>query len=329
MRSRSLFFPLVLIATGVIWLLVNLGAVPPSDLWGLYNGLPYLLALLGVSLILRARWEVAGQVASALVVGCALLMVVFAAPLGLDTPPDWDCVWGSSPLEVCTWSFDRGGAVHGSGVIVSETRPLAEFDAVSLDFPATLVIRQGETQSVRLEGDDNFLPQLGTRVSNGVLHIEVRGISLAQRVNPSQPVRVNLTVKALREVSFSAAGSVEIESLRSDALLVSASGAGSMVLHNLDVQALHVDLSGVTTVAADGTASSLDLVSSGMGSFQGENLSTQSAHVDISGMGSVTLWVIRRLTVDISGMGSLNYYGSPAIQKNVSGVGGLHSLGDK
>jgi hypothetical protein len=326
MRTRSIFWPLVLIAVGVVWILAQAGGMPQANLWALLYVVPYALVLLGVGVILGARWWWARQVVSILVVGAALLAVIFAGPLRWNVPPDWGCTWGEVPFTGC---FGAGGAVRGSGAIVSQTRDLPAFDSISVDYPAAVTISQGAAQSVTVEADDNFLPQLTTRVVDGTLHIEVTGIAYGQRVTPSREVRISLTVKDLQQLDLSSAGSVKVEGLETGVLNVDVSGAGSLTLSRLSVQTLSVDLSGAGSVTAGGTAQSLRVDISGVGSFHGGELAAQNAQVDISGMGSAVVWVKSQLTADISGTGSVSYYGSPAIQKDVSGLGSVRKLGDK
>jgi len=326
MRHRSIFWPLILIAVGVIWILAEMGIVPSANLWALLYVLPYALVALGVGLILGSRWMWARQIVTALVVGGAVLAVVFAAPLRWTSPPNWGCVWNGSPFVSCT---GVGGAVRGSGVIVSETRDVPAFDGVTIDYPAVVTIRQGDTPSLTVEADDNLLPQLTTRVVDGTLQIEAAGVDFSRRVTPTREVRIALTVKDLTQIDLSSAGSVSVDGLQTAALRVSVSGAGSVTLSHLTLQTLTLELSGAGSVSADGTAQTIKLNISGLGSFTGGALKAQDATVNISGLGSATLWVTGQLTADISGTGSVSYYGSPAIRKDVSGLGSVRKLGDK
>jgi hypothetical protein len=329
MRPRSIFWPLVLIATGITWFLVDFGTLPSANLWALTYLLPYVLIALGVGLILRTRWAYAGMLVSALVVAGAMLAVVFAAPLGWNKAPSFGCAWlGDTPFEGCSFDLGLGGAVPGSGVVRSETRQLPDFTGVSVDYPAEVVIRQGEVQSVSVEAEDNLLPQLATRVTGGRLYIENRA-PRSSRVDPTRPVRITLTVKDLHQLDAPSAGSVSVTGLQTDSLHLSVSGAGHVVLSGLDVSTLTVDLSGAGNIDADGSAGSIDLGISGFGSFRGGELAAQGANMDISGAGSATLWLKNELTANISGVGSVNYYGSPTVSQNVSGVGGVNRLGDK
>src|SRR3990172_6235492 len=109
-EHRSLFFPLAIIATGVIWLLISMQIIPASNLWALTHLLPFVLMALGAGLILRSFWAPSGMVVSALVVIGAALAVVYAPQLG----------WANMPA----WSFDGdfGGGRSGSGVMETESR---------------------------------------------------------------------------------------------------------------------------------------------------------------------------------------------------------------
>ena len=329
MRSRSIFWPLVMVAAGVIFLGMNLGSLPSSNLWALYYVIPFVLIALGLGLIVSTRWAPARQIVSALVVGAALLAFVFAAPLGWNAPPKWGTFWGGFPLQGLSWALGGGGAIKGSGVDVSETRTVPDFSAGSVDFPAAVTIQQGGTQSVVVVAEDNLQPQLSARVSNGVLYIGEREIGWGQRVYPTKPVQINLVAKDLQRLSLSSAGTVEVEGLSTKALGISISGAGLMTLAKLNVQNLSLEMSGVGTATADGAAEGLSLDVSGAAGFHGDNLSVQSAQVNISGMGSSTLWVVKQLTANISGSGSVSYFGSPSVYKDISGLGSIHPLGDK
>ena len=68
MNQRSLFWPLTLIAAGVIWLMVSMNIIPAANLWALTYIWPYVLILLGLGLILRSYFPAAGWIVSALVV---------------------------------------------------------------------------------------------------------------------------------------------------------------------------------------------------------------------------------------------------------------------
>jgi hypothetical protein len=316
MKHRSYFWPLTLIAVGVIWLLISLGMIPASNLWVLIYIWPLALIGLGVGLILSSFWSYARLFVSLLVVGFALLAVIYAPQFGQMVGPRWGLV-----------SFN--GPQAGSGTVITETRSVQDFESISVSYPAEVVVRQGETVSVRVTGEDNVLAQLRIQVRHGVLYVEGNQPYWLNYVVPTRAVVVEVTVTDLRDLDFSSAGSVQIEDLQADALALSISGAGNLDLSAIDAERLDCKLSGAGSLQADGTVQTLDVQVSGLGSFEGADLLAQSADVQLSGVGSATVWVEDKLRADVSGVGSVNYYGSPQVSRQVSGVGSVSRIGSR
>jgi hypothetical protein len=319
-QKRSLFWPLFLIAAGVIWLLVKAGTIPSAHLWALAYVWPFLLIAAGVGLILKAYWRYAGVLMDVVVVGGVTLAIVYASQLGWARAPQ---MWAFSGDE-----FFVGPAERGSGNVVTETRKVSDFHAIEVNYPAQVFVKQGKTESLKIEAEDNVLPRLKTQVKGGVLEISYKRQD-GKHVNPSEPVTITIVVKELDDVEFTSAGELTIQDVESDDLDVSLSGAGNLELNEIQVKKLHVSLSGAGSMTASGTADRLDLNISGFGDFQGEDLHSQDALVNISGAGSATVWVDDDLSAQISGAGSVDYYGSASVSRQISGVGGVKHLGDK
>ncbi len=319
MRNRSLFWPFFLIATGVVWLLIELQRLPIANLWALMYIWPFLLMAAGISLILRARWPVTRFFVSGLTVLGMLLAVLFAPQFGWNRAPAWNFFHFAN----------FGGSVPGSGVVVSQTRALADFNSIQIDYPVELTVQQGDTDSLTITAENNLIPQLGTRVSDGTLTIENSQPDWTRRVNPTRPVILHLTVKDLQQVDFPSAGTLTVVKLQTDHLDLSISGAGSVNLSNLATHNLTVNLSGAGNITAAGTADTLNLDVSGFGSFHGADLASQTAGITISGAGNAIVWAKTSLNVTISGTGSVNYYGSPQVTREVSGLGNVTGLGNK
>jgi hypothetical protein len=315
MKDRSLFFPLAFIAAGVLWILIDMGKIPAENLWALAHFWPFLLIAAGLGLMLRSYWPPVRAIFDVLVVGAAVLAVVFAPQLGWTTP-QWNLGFNTS--------FQ--GSVPGSGKWVSENRPVSGFQTIDISYPAEILIKQGQAESLSIEADDNLLPQLRSHVSGGTLTIENGERDWAKRVNPSRTVKVIITVKDLREVDFSSAGTLRIENLETNGLSVSVSGAGDVRLENLKTQKLECHLSGVGSVTANGAADELLLQISGVGNFKGADLLSKGVDAHISGTGSATVHAEDKLNAEISGTGSIRYYGSPSITQNVSGLGSVNKI---
>jgi hypothetical protein len=317
-ENRSIFWPLTLIATGVLWLLISMGTIPSTNLWALTYIWPYALIALGVGLILRTLWKPLGMLVSALVVIGAVAAVFYAPQLGWANAPTWGN-WGNNN------SFS--GAVPGSGKIETETRKVTGFDGITIRYPAMIIIRQGAVESLSIEAEDNLLAQLTTEVRSGTLYIDNKEKSFAKRVDPSESITITITVKALNEIDFPSAGTLIVESLKGDSLNVSLSGAGDIILKDLKLKSLEAHLSGAGKFTASGSVTEANVTISGLGNFDGSDLTCQKADAEISGAGSITLRVEEQLNATISGAGSVNYYGLASVTKSISGAGSVKNIG--
>ena len=85
-KHRSFFFPLLLIAAGVVWLLISMNIIPAANLWALTHIWPYLLIVLGLGLILQSQAPASKPFVSALVVIGAVAAIIFAPQMGWADP---------------------------------------------------------------------------------------------------------------------------------------------------------------------------------------------------------------------------------------------------
>lgn len=306
----NLFFPMALIAFGALWLLVNFNVIPGENLWALTRIWPFFLIVWGLSLILRNNLPLTGVVTSAVLVGAAVLAVVFAPQLGWTAPERWHMMDG-----------DFSGRIAGSEQIETETRPISGVTGVSINYPADVTLIQGDEESIVIEADDNLLPQLRTEERDGVLVIESNVRGWSERVRPTQPVKITITLANIEVIDMSSAADVTMAELETAALNVDVSGAGNVTIGNLTAEEFMADLSGAGDMEISGSATNVGLSISGAGSFDGEGLQTQTATIAISGFGDASIRVSDELTVEISGAGSVDYYGSPVVHEDVSGLG--------
>lgn len=88
---RSLFWPIVLIGVGAIWLLVNLGYIAVANLVGIWKLWPLLLIAAGLDLLVGRRLPIVGALFGLATVG----LVIFILVAGVQLP-------GARPVGVVT-----------------------------------------------------------------------------------------------------------------------------------------------------------------------------------------------------------------------------------
>jgi len=103
------------------------------------------------------------------------------------------------------FNWSSGPSVKGSGNVVAETRPVSQFDRVSVSGAGHLAIVQGDQESLTIETDDNLLPLIKSEVAGGLLKLGPENVNL----NPTRTIRYQLRLKDLRELHLS--GALEAE----------------------------------------------------------------------------------------------------------------------
>jgi hypothetical protein len=218
-----------------------------------------------------------------------------------------------------------GGGVPGSGKIQKETREPGAFEAITIEYPgAEIIIQQGDKEIVEIEADDNLLPQLSTDVFSGTLTIKNVKTDWKTTVNPSKPVKIEITVRDLTEILLSApVGNLTVNDLQTGTLKLVVSGGAQVKLNEIQVDLLDSVLSGAGDIQISGTADEVKLVLSGLGDFNAADLQSHKADIELSGMGGATVRVEEELAATITGAGSIQYFGNPHVEQSVNGAGSV------
>lgn len=192
-RRISVFFPLLLIAAGLIGIMIQFGTIQSSSLWALVYIWPLFLIAAGLGLILRGYWKYLTVVFDILVVGGAFLAVLFAPQLGWNRAPDY-VITGNG--------ISIGSSEHGSGKIITQSRQIPEFTKIRISYPAQVTVSQGGTESLTIEADDNVAGEIRTQVVDGELDInQVHNHQFI--ISPTRSPKITIVVKDLTELDFS------------------------------------------------------------------------------------------------------------------------------
>jgi hypothetical protein len=211
--------------------------------------------------------------------------------------------------------------VKGSGNVVSETRPVPEFNKIHLKGAGKVFLTRGENPSVEIKTDDNILPVIKTEVTDGKLVISHKNY------NP-RPTTLSyfITVNELKGIAVSGSADVTGDSkLVADNFSADISGSGDMRLE-LAVGNLDSDISGSGTMRFSGKADSLAASITGAGNIRAFDMQTRNVSLKITGSGNCEVSASETLNVKITGSGDVKYRGSPQISKKVTGSGNIRSI---
>jgi hypothetical protein len=223
-----------------------------------------------------------------------------------------------------------GTSLTGSGNVVTESRPVSGFNSVSLCCGMHLILTQGASESLEIEADDNLLPEIESRVTNGTLVVGFKNDFGGIRLFNTSPIRVKVSAPELVGVDISGGGQLEAAGpIQTSQMALDFSGGSRGVLDNLQADKLAVDLSGGSRIELSGISPDQTISLSGGSDYLAGNLQSQTTTLDMSGGGRATVWVTDTLNANLSGGATASYYGNPMINQELSGSSRLQSLGEK
>ena len=85
---RSIFWPVLLVGLGVIWLLANLEIIPGWSWWNLWRLWPLLLVVIGLDLLFARRSPLIGALLGLATVAAAVAVLLAAPSLGWTSNPE-------------------------------------------------------------------------------------------------------------------------------------------------------------------------------------------------------------------------------------------------
>lgn len=213
--------------------------------------------------------------------------------------------------------------IEGSGNVVTENRTVATFTGIDLQCSANVYFSQGETQSVKVEAEDNIIGHITTEVKNDELLVSTDG----KDFNTRQQINIYVTVKELCLLELTGSGNMIGQShINCDNMTLRIAGSGDL---KADVRSLTMKLkvSGSGNLDVSGTATSTDIRIAGSGNVNAKNLQTMNSAVAISGSGQTTINASDQLTVSITGSGDVHYVGDPLkLKTSITGSGNVTKI---
>jgi hypothetical protein len=121
---RSFFWPVLLIGVGMIWLLVNLGILPSTNLWILLRLWPVVIILAGLDVLFARRLSLLGALLALLLLGGVIFILINGESLNLEEKPQPIIETISAPLDGAeTAHFDLDLSTHKTTIYALEDSP--------------------------------------------------------------------------------------------------------------------------------------------------------------------------------------------------------------
>lgn len=223
----------------------------------------------------------------------------------------------SGTIMFCSCNMVDG--IKGSGNIRTEKRNVDQFTGIKTSGSIDIEIKNGETQTVEVEADDNVLQYVIVSVSNGMLDVRYKPNMSFTNVH----TKVYVTANNLDRVFTSGSGDIiSTDTLHSDKQIeVNSNGSGGIKVF-VDAPSVKAHSDGSGNILLRGRTKSFDCSSDGSGDIQCKDLLSEATNVNISGSGNAHVYASVKLKATTNGSGDVYYSGnpsSPEIHKSGSG----------
>ncbi|PIV18947.1 MAG: DUF2807 domain-containing protein [Flavobacteriales bacterium CG03_land_8_20_14_0_80_35_15] len=211
-------------------------------------------------------------------------------------------------LLVSTTSCMLNG-LSGNGQVQTEPRSIRqEFKALSVSQGIDVYLTTNQSNSVKVEADDNILDLIKTEVQNGTLKIY-----LSKQVWHSKARKVYVSAPIIEEILVSSGASVKLENtLIVDKLMLKASSGSEIEVH-VGVSDLYCEASSGADITLIGTAKNLDVEASSGSSVKADDLKTYDTNAKATSGATVNVNATNTIQIKKGSGGSVNYKGSPKI----------------
>lgn len=220
--------------------------------------------------------------------------------------------------------------IQGSGNVVTETRPVSNFDSIVLSGSGEVIITQGGSESLTIETDDNVMEHVKAEVEGGTLKLGlVTGRPTGVNIQSTSRLVFYVGVDDLSGLDTSGSGEIEADRIKTGNLDLSVSGSGAIQIADLIANEVKADISGSGEIGLVGEADAQDVNVSGSGIYQAGEVCSAEVNVSVSGSGNATVCATESLDASVSGSGTIDYYGNPlSTNTSESGSGSVNNLGE-
>ena len=209
-----------------------------------------------------------------------------------------------------------------------QDRDVSSFSAISLRIPGKLYLKQGNTQSLRIEAKESVIEEIITEVSGNKLTIRFPNTSVFKRnFNPGK-IEIYITVPDINELSVSGSGDIISDELDARILDLSVSGSGNITIDELTSKKGKGSISGSGNIHLEGdeVADELSFSISGSGNCNAVGFEAENVTVNTSGSGNCNVMSNGSIRARIAGSGSVYYKGNASIDASVAGSGRVRQL---
>ena len=195
--------------------------------------------------------------------------------------------------------------IEGSGNIVTKDVAVQSFSELKASGVFSIYLEQGNTESVKIEADDNFQPLFEVKNEGSKLVIKMQDDVNIKTKKGSKGMKIYITFKTLKHMDLSTVGNVSADKkLTFEDLVIKNSSVGSVHL-NLSARSVNIKNESVGTIMLSGKADEAIIKNNGVGSLKASDFIVQKMEINNEGIGSAEVNAEKELKVKDSFLGKV------------------------
>lgn len=207
--------------------------------------------------------------------------------------------------SMAQWNWFK---VEGNGVYKKETREVGSFSGVASSGSWDVMLSYGNSNSIEIEGDENLLEYIETKVENGKLHIKARKNG---NIRSKNKIVVYVPISQVKGLYLSGSGDIigKGNFSNSGTTNVAVSGSGNIKLDFGRFDRIDASVSGSGGIILKGSSNEVDARISGSGNINCKEVVSDDVTASVSGSGNIRVQANTSIDARIAGSGNVYYTG--------------------
>lgn len=204
--------------------------------------------------------------------------------------------------------------IEGNGKLVTKDIPVQSFENLKASGFYELKLEQGNTESVKIEADENLQELFIVKNDGNSLVIEMKkenNINLKSK----NKMRVYVSFKKLKSLELSIVGNVVSEEMMNfDDLHLKTNSVGNVTL-KVTANSMDITNNSVGNVSLSGKANEVIVKNASVGSLKAGKLAVQKMDIENAGVGHAEVNAEKELKVKDSFLGKVKNIGNAPVKK--------------
>jgi hypothetical protein len=200
--------------------------------------------------------------------------------------------------------------VEGSGNIVTKDVAVQSFSELKASGVFSLYLVQGNTESVKIEADDNFQPLFEVKNEGSMLVVKMQDHVSIKTKKGSKGMKVTISFKTLKNMELGTVGNISADKMLTfEDLAIKNNSVGSINL-NLTARSVIIKNESVGNIMLTGKADEAVIKNNGVGSLKASDFVVQKMDIINDGIGSAEVNAEKELKVKDSFLGKVSNKGN-------------------